>query len=174
MSSSIRIESSRANGVKSRGPVTPEGKARSSRNAVRHGMLAETVVLDAESAAGFSAHLARLHDELKPEPGIESTLVETMAVASWRQMRLWSMEKMQLDAETRNQQMFHADEDDSTCLGRAFRCLCDNSKALENINRYETRYDHQYHRALTRFVAWREGKRKKRDDAVFPNEPNLS
>src|SRR5215213_5819039 len=38
--SPAQVEASRRNGARSRGPVTPEGKAQSSRNTLKHGLTA--------------------------------------------------------------------------------------------------------------------------------------
>jgi hypothetical protein len=145
MSSRLRIDASRANGAKSRGPVTvagrlaslansakstgavtPEGQARSSQNAFpqngesvrpyprnaeapgstsgRHGILADSIVLDSESAERFSDVLTTLQEELQPATSIESRYVETMALAEWRRLRLICLEKEQLAIETRRQE----------------------------------------------------------------------
>jgi hypothetical protein len=118
MSSTLRITASRANGAKSRGPVTlagklaslansakstgpvtPEGKALSAQNALRHGVLAQSIVLDSESAECFSDVLSTLQEELQPATSIESRYVETMALAEWRRLRLICLEKEQFTAE---------------------------------------------------------------------------
>src|ERR1700735_4741334 len=67
---------SAANSAKSTGPVTPEGKARSSRNATRHGRLSDSMVLQGESDARFCALLNTLENELQPANGIESIQTE--------------------------------------------------------------------------------------------------
>ena len=73
--SPARAEASRKNGARSRGPVTPEGKARSSRNALKHGLRAEKfVVVDGESAEAFAAFEAALVDDLAPEGALQAVL----------------------------------------------------------------------------------------------------
>jgi hypothetical protein len=83
--SPARAEASRKNGAKSRGPVTPEGKARSSRNALRHGLCAEKfAVVDGESAEAFAAFEAALVADLAPEGALQALLAGRIARAAWR------------------------------------------------------------------------------------------
>ncbi len=143
-------QAARANGAKSRGPITPEGKLASSRNAMTHGLLAGTVVLKGESEERFNALLADLHAELQPQTAVEITLVETMAAARWRQLRIWGIEKATMEHQMRIED--DPEEDPATRCARAFRTLGDNSRALELINRYDARYERQYLRAHRRFL----------------------
>ena len=88
-----QIEASRINGAKSRGPVTEEGKRNSARANWQRGILARTVVLESESRDRFNQLYDSLVAEIQPVTAIETLLVQKMAVAQWRQMRLWSNEK---------------------------------------------------------------------------------
>ncbi len=82
MSTLRQIESARANGARSKGPITPEGKLASSRNALTHGLLAATVALDGESKEGFERVLASYVGQIQPRNPAEASLVETMATAA--------------------------------------------------------------------------------------------
>src|SRR5215471_13441026 len=81
MSTERQRESARINGARFRGPVTAEGKQISSRNSTRHGMLAQTVVLEGESKDRFQELLDGLIAEFQPGSTTETALVETMAIA---------------------------------------------------------------------------------------------
>src|ERR1700676_379841 len=54
MPSELKSETSRANGAKSHGPKTTEGKEASSRNAIKHGFTARnTYILECENKQDF-------------------------------------------------------------------------------------------------------------------------
>jgi hypothetical protein len=81
---SKRTEANRRNAKKSCGPKSSEGKARVRLNALKHGMTAETLVLDGESAEGLKARVAAWKDHLKPQTELEDYLAERAAHASWQ------------------------------------------------------------------------------------------
>ena len=86
--SNARAAVSRQNGAKSRGPKTPEGRARSAQNALKHGMRAQQhLVLPDEDAAEFADLEAALVPELAPVGTLQRVLARRVAVAAWRLAR---------------------------------------------------------------------------------------
>jgi hypothetical protein len=151
MPSKLRSETARRNGAKSRGPITPEGKLASAQSNLKHGLLADAVIIDGECTERFTALHASLFELLQPEGPIELALVENMVMCRWRQMRLWVMEKSALNHEMRKQAAANQREDKPTRAALAHRTLTDETRSLENLSRYETRFDRQFSRALLRF-----------------------
>jgi hypothetical protein len=85
---SARAAASRANGAKSRGPRTAEGKARASQNALKHGLCAKKhLLLPDDSRAQFAALEAALLDDLAPEGALETLLAHRLIAAAWRLAR---------------------------------------------------------------------------------------
>jgi hypothetical protein len=87
MASEAQVAANRRNARKSTGPRTEAGRAVVSRNALRHGLTAEHLVLFDEAPED----LARFRDELRaafdPADGVEEELVERIVVCSWRLRR---------------------------------------------------------------------------------------
>jgi hypothetical protein len=156
MSTERQQQASRENGSKSHGPVTQTGKLNSSQNALKHGMLAGTIVLKCESTDRFENLVATLFEEFQPQTPFEESLIEDMAVARWRRMRIRGMEKAGIDYEMSRQSDSVAAEDSATRAQFAFRTLSDETRSLELINRYDARYQREYLRAHRRFVEVRD------------------
>jgi hypothetical protein len=78
----------RANANRSTGPVTKEGKRRSSMNSLKHGLSANSVVIDGEEPADFEALHRSLIKAFDPQPGIEDELVCRLVVLFWRLRRI--------------------------------------------------------------------------------------
>jgi hypothetical protein len=92
-SPTTRAETARRNGALSRGPATAEGKARSARNATRHGLSSGTLVpRDGNEAAELAALRAALLARHQPWEAAEAHWVEELACVTWRQRRLRALE----------------------------------------------------------------------------------
>ena len=90
MISQKRILAARANGALSRGPKTPEGKARS-RGVLRSRRLTECTVLANESSDAFHDLFNSHIDCFSPLDDVELGMVEEMASAYWRIRRNWAI-----------------------------------------------------------------------------------
>ena len=84
-----KLAANRKNARKSTGPKTPAGKAASSRNAVKHGVLAATPVLPGlESPEAWEDHRTDVVKSLAPVGYIENLLAERIALIAWRLRRV--------------------------------------------------------------------------------------
>jgi hypothetical protein len=177
MSSERRIRASQANGAKSHGPKTEEGKRRSSQNATRHGLLASNVVLSLEDASSFEALLTSFETALQPTDDFSRTLVENMAIARWRTLRVLAMETATFEhaiAKIDNPGPNPAEQTDPpTKAALALQNLCGGSAPAVNLlHRYEVRYDRQFSRAFTMFLKWRAESNNNPPAQDLPSEPN--
>ena len=97
--SPAQIEASRRNGARSRGPVTAEGKARASRNALKHGLTAMYhLVLEDEAPSELEEMTARLMAEVDPLSEIEARIARRLAIAFWKGERAERIEVALFDA----------------------------------------------------------------------------
>jgi hypothetical protein len=147
-----QLAANRANARKSRGPITPGGHRNSSRNALKHGMFAQTILLPGESRERFLKLLADLTTEFDANTPNELALVETMAFCRWRVLRSWTFQAAQIAREQRLQADSAADEDPPTQSVLALNSLNQSPSLLETLSRQEIRFDRQYHRAADRLA----------------------
>ncbi|MCX5646318.1 MAG: hypothetical protein NTZ17_16805 [Phycisphaerae bacterium] len=87
MASAAQVLANRLNAQKSTGPRTPEGKEAVSQNAVKHGLLAQQVVIKGEDPGEFDSFRDRMREELAPEGAVEEMLAERTVSLAWRLRR---------------------------------------------------------------------------------------
>src|SRR6516225_2612116 len=154
MSSQRKIDSAHANGARSHGPVTAEGKQNLfTHNGIRHGILTQTVVLEGESKERFEELHSALVAEFQPSSTAESALVETMSIARWRHMRTLGIQKAGFDLEMSR----HPPKGSAAHRAAVvFKNLGDSSRSLDLLHRYENSFDRQFSRALSLLLKLRE------------------
>jgi hypothetical protein len=84
MISPEKLKANRANALRSTGPRTPGGKARSRLNAVTHGLTAQTLILPGEDEPEYQRRLAAWRTDLAPCNAYEEDLVRQAVSLSWR------------------------------------------------------------------------------------------
>jgi hypothetical protein len=92
MTSLRQIEANRRNADRSTGPNTAEGKNRSRRNAIRHGLCAETVVEVVEDIDDYREFEAAIIADYDARTAVERELVLRLASLLWRLRRATAVE----------------------------------------------------------------------------------
>ena len=101
MTTEKQIAANRENAKKSTGPRTSNGKRKSRRNALRHGLTAETVIDVLEEAADYEALAAAINADFRPATNFELQLIARLISLLWRLRRATAIESglLALEAE---------------------------------------------------------------------------
>ena len=171
MSSFKQIQANRRNAQKSTGPKTDEGKEVSRLNALKHGLLAEMLLLPDESVEAFEQLREGLYDYLLPVGSLESELVERIASYLWRLRRCGRIEANLLFEKSSNSPATYSNASCSHSTGEtendvkrhnvaipvasgqhdivdAFRGSIWGTNPIANLSRYEASLDRPLYRAL--------------------------
>jgi len=103
MTSEEQIEANRQNALKSTGP---KDVSNTKLNAIQHGILAKTIVLEDspfnEKTEDFGELQKQFEDDIEPKNIIERKLVETMVICCWKLRRIERAERacLRVDAKS--------------------------------------------------------------------------
>jgi hypothetical protein len=157
--SEAQIAASRANGARSHGPTTDEGKAKCGQSNVRHALLANTILVTGESPDEFDRLLNSQIRELEPQTEGELMLVEEMVHCKWNQMRIWAMTAVGLSDEIEAQRETAPEMLERSLPSRAFRAVEEmhkNRAGLSVLHRYETAFSRKFYRVFKDMTALKE------------------
>ena len=79
--------------AKKGGPNTPEGKAVSKYNSIKHGILSKDVLIKGERKATFRLFRKNLRNELQPKTALEVVWADQIIWGHWRLKRLIRFER---------------------------------------------------------------------------------
>lgn len=135
-----RAEQARLNGAQSRGPITPEGKFRSSLNALKHGAYASHAVLLAnEDPVAYQLSLEAYVRRFKPADPFEHNVVCELCNTDWILRRSHAIQTSLINQELTAQQI-PAELEDSPCpepelTATAVLTLGDRSRTFAQVQR---------------------------------------
>ena len=164
-----------------------EGKTNSSKNALKHGLMAQDAVIPGEDPAAFDRHLSNVEDTYLPRNYVEKQIVHQIADTMWRIKRLSRIETTVVGAAIERTRVYQHDyrverirqghEGDLQLLGESMFC---GTKFLNNLARYDAHLRRCLHRDLELMMKIRREERKSREaqaaaenlDAAGPGPPS--
>ncbi len=143
-----RAATNRANALHSTGPITHQGRAISSLNAVKTGLTGRTVLLHDDDADVYRQHLAAYTKEYQAAGLREQELVQSLADTQWRLQRIPGLEMAiyaQGRAENQEYCALHATAGASLIeLGTFLKY----EKQLKNLQLQEARLQRRYEKEM--------------------------
>ena len=147
MATLLQIAANRRNALRSTGPRTDTGRTIASRNALKHGLTAEQVILFDESREAFEHFYAELIGALKPCGPIESQLAERVVINAWRLRRAYRIESG-LFGRARTAWREGTTEQTSDIDLVFLRLSTSNGDELGKLSRYEASIERSLRKAL--------------------------
>ncbi len=162
MASAAQVRANRLNARKSTGPRTAEGKAVVAQNAVKHGLLAQQVVVRGEDPGEFELYRDGMLKDLGPVGSLEGLLAERVAHLGWRLRRAERIERaayvtLETDYAAREastppalrRPQGEAQDDEETVLARVVVDDFGRAKLLDRLLGYERRIENSLYRTMS-------------------------
>ncbi len=105
MSSARKIAANRQNSKKSAGPKSAQGRSVARRNALKHGLTAETLVVEGEDAQAFRLMADKHLAVFRPRNDVDLEFARTFSLAAWRRQRCVSTEAAMVNRYIRDSQL---------------------------------------------------------------------
>jgi len=155
MATDRQIAANRRNAQKSTGPRTPEGKARSRFNGLKHGLAGRHLLIPVAQSRDFAAFREPLLDYLRPANAREIRLANQIVAGLWR------AERCQF-AQTGKFETAHT----QLAYDQSYRSLTTTAQRLAHLYRqahagmaisfrYEVRHERSFYRALRDLIQLR-------------------
>jgi hypothetical protein len=124
MTTKRQLEANQRNAAKSTGPRTDEGKQASRLNAIKHGLLADTVFVPSlDDRDEWERFRADLLESLQPGSALEDLLAERMVGTAWRLARVARFERDAIDDAIEAQRLAMEPEAKRQAAQRSYRTM---------------------------------------------------
>jgi len=162
MTTKRQLEANQRNAARSTGPRTDEGKQASRLNAIKHGLLADTVFVPSlDDRDEWERFRADLLESLQPDSALEDLLAERVVGTAWRLARVARYERDAIDDEVEAERLAMEPEAKRQAAQRSYRTMKEiagtmgrhppqlpNLFMLEQIGRYEGHLHRQFMQCL--------------------------
>jgi hypothetical protein len=157
-----RQAAGRLNGLRSKGRKTLEGRARSARNAIKHGLTcAQPKLLRHEDEPAYRILRKRFIDYLQPRDPFELLLLESIVEAKWQVQRAEDMELKLLNAEIDVLEIEIAEHnvtptpDIAAIQVGAWRGATHRDKTMATLHKAKVLAERNFHRRINTFLKLR-------------------
>jgi hypothetical protein len=165
MATEAQINANRQNAQKSTGPVSAEGKAAVSQNALKHGLCAVQDVVPTEDQAEFDATRQQMIGDLAPVGAIEMMLAQRISSLAWRLRRAQTMQAQVTEGmvesyiSTKRWQLGRrtpkepSEMPEYLAIGRSIKEDWCNQKLIERLFEYERRMEKSLYKTMAELRA---------------------